>query len=120
LLAALLPLLTGCEFEAHEIARTASPDGTLDIVVTEGSAHATDSLWLDIYIVAKGAAGDLDRDDAVLRASRHRDVSARWMDDRTVEIAYRQAQIAHFTNIAYPMSPGDWDVSVALELRKLD
>ena len=49
-----LVLSAGCASH-DEVARSSSPDRTLDAVVIEGNGGATTSFWYDIYITKAGA-----------------------------------------------------------------
>jgi hypothetical protein len=103
-----------------EVARVASPDGTVDAVIVGSGCGPLCSDTYQVTVVPKGAKAPTSVEQYAFSADDMVDAELRWKQPHLLEIEYKKARINDFRNVAYPFAKfGDqesWKYRVELRL----
>lgn len=107
----LLLLLGGCitaEPSHDTVARSTSPDGTIDALVIESNDGATTSFWYDVCLVPRGrncsASESLARLYGATRSDQAYGANVRWANASLIYVEYLEAQRASVLHSAINIS----------------
>jgi hypothetical protein len=103
-----------------EVARVASPDGTVDaVMVGSGCGPLCADTYL-VTVVPKGSKVPTDVERYAFSGDDMVDAQLHWKQPNLLEIAYKKARINDFRNVSYPFAKfGDqesWKYKVELRL----
>lgn len=103
-----------------EVARVASPDGTVDAVMMGSGCGPLCADTYLVTVVPKGAKAPTDNERYAFSADDMVDAQLHWKQPHLLEIAYKKARINDFRNVSYPFAKfGDqasWEYEVELRL----
>jgi hypothetical protein len=117
--------IAGGEWKGHEMERVKSGDGRSEVVAVQGSAGATTSVTTLVFVVAPGTAYEqnspmFDKDRAVFRADKVKDLSLGWTRPGFLEIRFQKARVFDFTNFTEIADTGGNRYRVEIGLVPLD
>jgi hypothetical protein len=107
----------------REIARTTSPDGSVDAVTEDIECGAPCAATYEVSVVPKGAKASADPVRQILIADDATDLRVAWKQPHLLDIAYSRALIDSFRNVAYPFAQmgnrESWGYGVEIRLTPL-
>jgi hypothetical protein len=91
-----LSVLWGCSVDRQEIKRVRSPDERVEAVLIQTNAGATTAFSYEVFLVPTGATPK--KGNELFRADQIINLELRWRQPKSLEIAYEQGRIFHFSN----------------------
>jgi hypothetical protein len=102
----------------EEISRIKSPDGVVDVVVTEVKAGATAATPTKIYIVEAGS--NFSDKNFILLADRFEIKSIDWIEPKRLEVSFYSGRIFEYSNFWQSRDVQDFQYVVQIYLTDIN